>query len=56
VARGGNGSVICRDGGIRDLLRSIDGGQTMIENILLTIISLLVLIYLFIALLRPEIF
>ncbi|MGH2347209.1 MAG: potassium-transporting ATPase subunit F [Chloroflexota bacterium] len=28
----------------------------MIENILLTIISLLVLIYLFIALLRPEVF
>jgi hypothetical protein len=28
----------------------------MIENILLTIASLLVLIYLFIALLRPEVF
>jgi len=28
----------------------------MIENILLTIVSLAVLIYLFIALLRPEVF
>jgi K+-transporting ATPase KdpF subunit len=41
---------------VRDWLRSTDGEQAMIENILLTIISLLVLIYLFIALLRPEVF
>jgi K+-transporting ATPase KdpF subunit len=33
-----------------------DGDEAMIENILLTIVSVLVLLYLFIALLRPEVF
>jgi K+-transporting ATPase KdpF subunit len=34
----------------------IDGRLPMIENILLTIITILVLIYLFVALIRPEVF
>ncbi|HVC79742.1 MAG TPA: potassium-transporting ATPase subunit F [Chloroflexota bacterium] len=37
-------------------MRTANGDALMIENILLTIISLLVLIYLFVALLRPEVF
>jgi K+-transporting ATPase KdpF subunit len=35
-------------------LRPPDGEGAMIENILLTIVSLAVLIYLFVALVRPE--
>jgi len=37
-------------------MRAADGEALMIENVLLTIISLLVLIYLFVALLHPEVF
>jgi K+-transporting ATPase KdpF subunit len=37
-------------------VRRIDGGLPVIENILLTIVTVLVLIYLFVALIRPEVF
>jgi len=40
-------------------LRPADGqgeGRPMIENIILTVISLALLVYLFVALVRPEVF
>jgi K+-transporting ATPase KdpF subunit len=37
-------------------MRRIDGRLPMIENILLTIVTVLVLIYLVVALIRPEVF
>jgi len=39
-------------------VRSADGpGEgTVIENILLTVVSLAILVYLFVALIRPEVF
>jgi len=40
-------------------LRPADGngeGPPMIENIILTIVSLAILVYLFVALVRPEVF
>ena len=37
-------------------MRSVDGREAMIENILLTIVTAAVLIYLFVALLYPEVF
>jgi K+-transporting ATPase KdpF subunit len=37
-------------------VRRIDEGLPVIENILLTIVTVLVLIYLFVALIRPEVF
>ena len=41
---------------LRHGLRPRDGRQAMIENVLLTAVSLLVVLYLGIALLRPEVF
>jgi len=39
-------------------VRSADGPRedTVIENILLTVVSLAILVYLFVALIRPEVF
>jgi K+-transporting ATPase KdpF subunit len=37
-------------------VRRIDGSFPMIENILLTIVSVAVFIYLIVALIRPEVF
>lgn len=37
-------------------MRRTDGRIAMIQNILLTIVTILVLIYLFVALIRPEVF
>jgi K+-transporting ATPase KdpF subunit len=37
-------------------VRRIDEGLPVIENILLTIVTVLVLVYLFVALIRPEVF
>ncbi len=51
-----DGPVLSGGRRLRSWLRSIDGDKTMIENIVLTVISLLVLAYLFVALLRPEVF
>jgi K+-transporting ATPase KdpF subunit len=48
--------VLHRDCDSCGQLRPVDGGEAMIENILLTIVSALVLLYLFVALLRPEVF
>jgi K+-transporting ATPase KdpF subunit len=56
VDHGRHRPVLPGDRALRYRLRSNDGDKAMIENILLTIVSVLVLAYLFIALLRPEVF
>jgi K+-transporting ATPase KdpF subunit len=47
---------LCRDRGVCIWVRPVDGREKMIENIILTVISVAVLIYLLVALIRPEMF
>jgi K+-transporting ATPase KdpF subunit len=56
VADGGNGPVFRCNRRDCSRLRPADGDKAMIENILLSIVSILVLVYLFVALIKPEVF
>jgi hypothetical protein len=49
-------AVLRRECDPRGWLRPADGEEAMIENVLVSVVSLLVLLYLFVALLRPEVF
>ena len=55
----GDGRLLCPQRRLRRRLRPADGhgeGRPMIENIILTVVSLAILVYLFVALVRPEVF
>jgi K+-transporting ATPase KdpF subunit len=52
----GNTALFCREWRLCRFLRTVDGGATMSLYLIVGLIALILLVYLFVALLKPEFF